>query len=258
MLLEPSSGSYMMTYLPRRDALGQSIGCSSSSDATTHTRPVGCTAWRTVAGANRSSFCCRSPETFTAPESAAPRMSLKPARRTWREMIFAARHRSYSRLDSSPVASGWSRSCSMMKRSIVMTEVDVCTLAIGREGDGAHLVRSEDLAAPTPQPAEHLGGRMAVMIVRTHADHRLARPQLAEPRVGRGGRRAVMPDLEQPHPAHPPREGTLHPQARVGPEPQPRAAERHTRRPASLPGILGPPSITIQRPLGVRSAAASP
>src|SRR5437879_1568934 len=97
MLLEPSSGSYMMTYLPRRDALGQSIGCSSSSDATMHTRPVCCTAWRTVSRANRSSFCCRSPETFTAPESAAPRMSLKPARRTWREMILAARHRSYSR-----------------------------------------------------------------------------------------------------------------------------------------------------------------
>src|SRR5438067_1132862 len=93
-------------------------------------------------------------------------------------MIFAARHRSYSRLDSSPVASGWSRSCSMMKRSIVMTEVDVCTLPIGREGNSAHLVRSEDLTAPTPQPAEHLGCRMAVVIVRAHADHGLARPQL--------------------------------------------------------------------------------
>src|SRR2546427_9070517 len=114
-------------------------------------------------------------------------------------MIFAARHRSYSRLDSSPVASGWSRSCSMMKRSIVMTEVDVCTLAIGREGDSAHLVRSEDLTAPTLQPAEHLGCRMAVMIVRAHADHHLARPQLPEPRVRRGGRRAVMPDRSEEH-----------------------------------------------------------
>src|SRR3989442_13571798 len=158
-------------------------------------------------------------------------MSVRPARRTWRKMIFAARHRSYSRLDSSPVASGWSRSCSMMKRSIVMTEVDVCTLAIGREGDSAHLVRSEDLAAPTPQPAEHLAGRMAVMIVRTHADHRLARPQLAEPRVGRGGRRAVMPDLEQLHPADPPREVTLHPQPPLGPGPPTRAARRPPRPP---------------------------
>src|SRR5437867_10759588 len=92
-------------------------------------------------------------------------------------MIFAARHRSYSRLDSSPVASGWSRSCSMMKRSIVMTEVDVCTLPIGREGNSAHLVRSEDLTAPTPQPAEHLGCRMAVVIVdrkstRLNSSHR--------------------------------------------------------------------------------------
>src|SRR5207247_1336189 len=114
MLLEPSSGSYRITYLPRRDVWGQSIGSSSS-----------------------------------------------------------------------PVASGWSRSCSMMKRSIVMTEVDVCTLAISREGDSAYLVRSENLTAPTPQPAEHLGGRMAVMIVRAHADHGFARPQLAEPRVRR-------------------------------------------------------------------------
>src|SRR5437773_9540593 len=142
-------------------------------------------------------------------------------------MIFAARHKSYSRLDSSPVASGWSRSCSMMKRSIVMTEVDVCTLAISREGDSAYLVRSENLTAPTPQPAEHLGGRMAVMIVRAHADHGFARPQLAEPRVRRRAQRAVMPDLEQLHPADPPREVTLHRQPRVGLEQQPGAAERH-------------------------------
>src|SRR5436190_1094898 len=134
-------------------------------------------------------------------------------------MIFAARHKSYSRLDSSPVASGWSRSCSMMKRSIVMTEVDVCTLAISREGDSAYLVRSENLTAPTPQPAEHLGGRMAVMIVRAHADHGFARPQLAEPRVRRRAQRAVMPDLEQLHPADPPREVT------------------HRRQPAQVIGI---------------------
>src|SRR5690242_19237082 len=108
-------------------------------------------------------------------------------------MILAARHRSYSRLDSSPVASGWSRSCSMMKRSIVMTEVDVCTLAIGRKGDRARLVRSEDLTAPAPQPSQHLRRRMAVMIVRTHADHRLARPQLVEPGVRSRRQRAVMP-----------------------------------------------------------------
>src|SRR2546425_11810776 len=150
-------------------------------------------------------------------------------------MIFAARHRSYSRLDSSPVASGWSRSCSMMKRSIVMTEVDVCTLAIGREGDSAHLVRSEDLTAPTLQPAEHLGCRMAVMIVRAHADHHLARPQLPEPRVGRGGRRAVMPDLEQLHPADPPPEVALPPEPRGGLQQQPRAAARHPR-PHPAPG----------------------
>src|SRR5438046_10562631 len=100
-------------------------------------------------------------------------------------MIFAARHRSYSRLDSSPVASGWSRSCSMMKRSIVMTEVDVCMLAIGRERDSARLIRPENLTAPTPQPLDHLGRRVAIMIARAYADHGLARPQLAQPRVRR-------------------------------------------------------------------------
>src|SRR5205807_10330576 len=121
-------------------------------------------------------------------------------------MILAARHRSYSRFDSSPVASGWSRSCSMMKRSIVTTDVDVCTLAIGRKGDSACLVRPEDLTAPTPQPVEHLGCRMAVVIARPHADHGLARPQLAQPPVRRRGRRAVMPHLEQLHAAYPARE----------------------------------------------------
>src|SRR2546423_8338862 len=126
----------------------------------------------------------RPPEEFPAP--AVPRISVSRARRTWREMILAARHRSYSRFDSSPVASGWSRSCSMMKRSIVMTDVDVCAMAIGRKGDSARLIRSEDLTAPTPQPVEHLGCRMAVMIVRAHADHGLARRQLAQPRIRRG------------------------------------------------------------------------
>src|SRR2546421_7470780 len=119
-------------------------------------------------------------------------------------MIFAARHRSYSRLDSSPVASGWSRSCSMMKRSIVTTDVDVCTLAIGRKGDSPRLIRSEDLAAPTPQPVQHLRRWMAVMIVRTHADHGLARPQLAEPRIRRRRGRSMMPHFEQLHPPPPP------------------------------------------------------
>src|SRR5256885_6542491 len=119
-------------------------------------------------------------------------------------MILAARHRSDGGFDSSPVASGWSRSCSMMKRSIVMTDVAVCTLAIGRKGDSARLIRSEDLTAPTPQPVEHLGCRMAVMIVRAHADHGLARPQLAQPRIRRGGGRAVMPYLEQLQPGPPP------------------------------------------------------
>src|SRR6266576_4674114 len=234
MLVEPSCGSYISTYLPprRSSRTCTGMGCSSSSDATTHTRPVCSTLWRTVSLANTSSFCCTSPWTLMAPNS--PRMSVRPARRTCREMILAARHRSYSRLDSSPVASGWSRSCSMMKRSIVMTDVDVCTLAIGRKGDSARLIRSEDLTAPTRQPVEHLGCRMAVMIVRAHADHGLARPQLAQPRIRRGGGRAVMPYLEQLHPAHPPREMPLHRQPRVGLKQEPSRAERHPQHHAVL------------------------
>src|SRR5688572_11678020 len=52
-------------------------------------------------------------------------MSTRPARRTLLEMIFAASARSYRIPESSPVASGCSRSCSMMKRSIVTTDVGV-------------------------------------------------------------------------------------------------------------------------------------
>src|SRR5437763_1652134 len=137
-------------------------------------------------------------------------------------MILAARHRSYSRLDNSPVASGWSRSCSMMKRSIVMTDVDVCTLAIGRKGDSARLIRSEDLTAPTRQPVEHLGCRMAVMIVRAYADHSLARPQRqlldhrGEPAqvVGVAVRRH---DEREPPGAVPPQEGDHDAPPRVAP-----------------------------------------
>src|SRR6266487_712950 len=140
MLAEPSSGSYNTTYFPDGLPAGTGTGAWSSSDAVTHTRPVNCTLWRTVSLAKRSSFCCKSPETLTAP--AGPRMSLRPARRTCREMIFAARHRSYSRFDSSPVASGCSRSCSMMKRSIVMTS-EPCTVTVRGESDRAALVGPE-------------------------------------------------------------------------------------------------------------------
>src|SRR6266581_1789196 len=136
ILVEPSSGSYNSTYFPPRRSARTctGMGCSSSSDATTHTRPVCSTLCRTVSLANTSSFCCTSPCTLIAPNS--PRMSVRPARRTWREMILAARQRSYSRFDSSPVASGWSRSCSMMKRSIVMTDVGDCERAMTRDGEG--------------------------------------------------------------------------------------------------------------------------
>src|SRR5438093_11102032 len=234
MLVEPSSGSYMSTYLPprRSSRTCTGIGCSSSSDATTHTRPVCSTLCRTVSLANTSSFCCTSPWTLIAPNS--PRISVSPARRTWREMILAARHRSYSRLDSSPVASGWSRSCSMMKRSIVMTDVDVCTLAIGRERDRPRLIGSEDLTAPPPQPSEHLGRRMAVIIARAHTDHRFARSQLAEPRVRGRGERAVMPHLEQLYLPDAPREVSFHRQSCVGLDQEAGRSGRHRHHHAML------------------------
>lgn len=92
MLLDPSSGSYRTTYLPAGTLAGTGVGSSSSSDASTHTRPVNWRLLRTVSLAMRSSFCWRSPDTFTVVDP--PRMSVSPARRTLREMIFAARQMS--------------------------------------------------------------------------------------------------------------------------------------------------------------------
>src|SRR5437016_5449617 len=196
MLAEPSRGSYSTTYLPEGFPGGTGTGAGSSSDAVTHTRPVYCTLWRTVSLANRSSFCCRSPETFTAP--AGPRMSLKPARRTCREMIFAARHKSYSRFDSSPVASGCSRSCSMMKRSIVMTS-EPCTVAVRGESDRAALVGPEHRDT-----------------VRRQARQRLPRlgPQLGIERLDHGGHAAQVIGVAMGRHRHRDPAGALAPQER--------------------------------------------
>src|SRR5437016_13212111 len=71
----------------------------------------------------------------------------------------------------------------MMNRSIVMMDVDVCGMAVGREGDRPRLIRAVDLAAPASQPCQHRGRRMAVMVVRPDADHGFARAELGEPRV---------------------------------------------------------------------------
>src|SRR5213593_1182305 len=83
-------------------------------------------------------------------------------------MIFAARQMSYSRLDSSPVASGWSRSCSMMNRSIVMTS-DPCTMAVRGESDRAALIGPQNRDAVPRQPPQHLGrlARHGITILRT-------------------------------------------------------------------------------------------
>src|SRR5205807_8406040 len=204
---------YTTTYCPDGLPGGTGTGGGSSSDAVTHTRPVNCTLWRTVSLAKRSSFCCKSPETLTAP--AGPRMSLRPARRTCREMILAARHRSYSRFDSSPVASGCSRSCSMMKRSIVMTS-EPCTVAVRGESDRAALVGPEHRDAVRRGTREHVGRRVAVAVVPAHADHRLARRQLVEPRVRSRAARAVVTHLQELDRPYCPRQPAFHRQAGIG------------------------------------------
>src|SRR5207249_5505268 len=229
MLVEPSSGSYISTYLPprRSSRIGMGIGCSSSSEATTHTRPVCSTACRTVSLANTSSFCCTSPWTLIAPNS--PRMSVSPARRTWREMIFAARQMSYSRFDSSPVASGWSRSCSMMNRSIVTTDVGDCERAMTRDGEGdrAPLIGTEHRDAMSSQPRKRLGRRMTVPILRAHADDGFDRLQLVEPAVRGRATGPVVSDLQQRHTPHVPREMRLGRHSRVTSEQQSRGAVGH-------------------------------
>src|SRR5438093_6841775 len=131
-------------------------------------------------------------------------------------MILAARHRSYSRLESSPVASGWSRSCSMMKRSIVTTDVSDSTQRVHLEGDVARLIGAPDTDAATLEPRHHFGGGMPVVVARAHADHGVGRLQLVEPGVAGGGARAVMPDLEHCHGADSALEPPLHRQSGVG------------------------------------------
>src|SRR6266436_1688459 len=229
MLVEPSSGSYNSTYLPPRRSSRTWIGmgCSSSSDATTQTRPVCSTLCRTVSLANRSSFCWTSPWTLIVPDS--PRISVRPARRTWREMIFAARHRSSSRFDSSPVASGWSRSCSMMYRSMVTTDVGDCERAMTRDGEGdrAPLVGTEHGDAMSSQPCQRFGRGMTVAILRAYADHGIDRLQLIEPAVRRRATGSVVPDLQQRHAPDAPREMGLRRHSRVPREQESRGAVGH-------------------------------
>src|SRR5205807_5107781 len=97
------------------------------------------------------------------------------------DMNLAARQRSYSRFESSPVASGWSRSCSMMKRSIVMTDVDVwCTVGPEVEGDRAIAIRPQHPHAVRREPRHHLGRGMPIVVMRADADHGEGGPQFVE------------------------------------------------------------------------------
>src|SRR5437667_260740 len=65
----------------------------------------------------------------------------------------------------------------MMNRSIVMTS-DPFTLPIRGESDGAAPIGPEHRDAVSREPLEHLGRRMAVVVVPTNADYRFGRPRL--------------------------------------------------------------------------------
>src|ERR1700752_520874 len=113
-------------------------------------------------------------------------------------MILAARHRSYSRFDSSPVASGWSRSCSMMYRSIVMTDVADSDRAMTRDGEGDRplLVSAKHADDMRSQSRQGFRRRMPVAVFRPDTDDRIGRLQLVEPMVRGRPARPVMPHLQ--------------------------------------------------------------
>src|SRR4029077_19625435 len=237
MLLDPSSGSYRRTYLPSGLPSGTGMGCSSSSDASTQGRPVCWTLRRTASLANTSSFCWTSP--WILMDSAEPKMSVSPARRTWREMIFPASARSYSRLESSPVASGCRRSWSTMNRSIVMTDVPWCMMTVTREGDGTALVGAEHEDPPPSQPLEHFGRRMPVPVARPPTDHGPRRRQLRQPFLRAGAAGSVVPHLEQIHRTHRPRQPGFNRNARVRLEQHPRRPVRHQHHHAVIVHVHG-------------------
>src|SRR5438128_11434018 len=97
----------------------------------------------------------------------------------------------------------------MMNRSIVMTS-DPFTLPIRGESDGAAPIGPEHRDAVAREPLEHLGRRMAVVVVPTHADHRFAPRQFVAPLVRRAGLRAVMAHLPAVHATPPPRPPACH------------------------------------------------
>ena len=106
MLEEPSSGSISTTYLPFSTPSKMTIS-SSSSDAIPATIPRAFSAAFSFSLANRSSFICCSPWTFSTP--LAPRISTRPALLISRWMILAPSLIAEISAVSSPVACG--KSC---------------------------------------------------------------------------------------------------------------------------------------------------
>src|SRR5205809_8049040 len=121
----------------------------------------------------------------------------------------------------------------MMNRSIVMTS-DPFTMPIRRERDRAALVGPEYRDAVSREPGEHVGRRMTVIVVPTHADHRSARLELVQPLVRRCAPRAAMADLQEVPPTHRPHQAALDRKPRVGLAEEPHRAVPHPPHDAML------------------------
>src|SRR2546430_17254463 len=114
-----------------------------------------------------------------------------------------------------------------------MRDSSVCTWPSVGDVTAPRLWVAKVPPARPPQPSEHLGRRMAVIIARANTDHRFARPQLAEPRVRGRGERAVMPHFEQLYLPDAPREVSFHRQSRVRLEQEAGRTARHPPPPAT-------------------------
>src|SRR5687768_5846909 len=191
-----------------------------------------------VSLAKTSSFCWTSPWTFSSP--AEPRMSASPAERTLLAIILAASAMSYRMPDSWPVACGCRRSCSMMNRSMVTTEVALfcsttCTrhelgqfktaprtlisealksahrpslahrfqlqrAAIGARDHRSVAVGAQHEHSPRGQASQDLARRVPIQVASAHRDEGDARPHRVEECVGAARVAAMVGHLQDVRP----------------------------------------------------------
>ena len=118
-----------------------------------------------------------------------------------------------------------------MNRSIVTTDVGVCTLGlpIRSPGDGAVAVGAQHRDVVTVEAFQHLGRGMSVSVSRAHRDHRDLGGNRIQPGVRRGSAGPVVPHLEHVHVARHRREALLRGRARVAREQQRAFAVAHPR-----------------------------